>query len=128
MKKLVSIFALLAFFTISASTVFGQGLEFGNKSECTISVSVTVFDANCNVVCTGGPTIIAGESEATITPTGCGVFIPALGYSVAVEVTDGTTVTTVGSGCGFNSTANYDDCNNVNRTLELYGHQAAVVY
>ena len=127
MKNLISLFALITFFSFTTTAVSAQSMEFINKSDCQVTVQLFILDANCDVVCSTTPVPVAGETEVSI-PWACGVLFQPSTATFAVRVFDGTTSHSVGSGCGLPTTTNYDDCQNINRTLEFYSPASAVIY
>lgn len=127
MKNLISLFALVALFTFTTTAVSAQSMEFINKSDCPVTAQLAILDGNCNLVCFGTPIPVGAESEINI-PLTCGVLYQLSTATFVIRVVDGTTAVTVGTGCGLPSTANYDDCQNINRTLEIYSAASAVIY
>jgi len=127
MKNLISLFALIALFTFTTTAVSAQSLEFINKSQCDVTVQLYIFDANCDLVCAGNPVTVLGETEISI-PWNCGVLYQPSTSTFAIRVLDGMTGAGVGTGCGLSLIDNYDDCQGINRTLEMYSPASAVIY
>ena len=127
MKNLFAMFALLACFTLTTTAVSAQSMEFINKSNCNITVQLAILDANCDLVCVGAAIPVAAETEIQI-PWSCGVLFQLATSSFGLRVTDGSTVVSVGTGCGLPTTSNYDDCEGMKRTLEIYSPLSAVIY
>lgn len=130
MKKNLFLFSTLAIIMMlfSATSSYGQSLEFENKSECTVFVQLTASQNSCKPQCQTGLIALAPNSSTQIAVPNCvfGGWVPVQFFQI--DLTDGGSTATVGLGCGLNSSATYIDCTGDPRTVVMNNAYSATIY
>ena len=118
MKKTLSVLPFLALFMLLgqfASAQFSE-IKFENNSDCPVTVLAQTNDSDCKTVCSSSSVTVPANTLVSI-PLFC------LGNdkntTTQVQIMDGQSTATVGTGCGFPVSTTYLDCFGNTRTLVL---------
>lgn len=115
MKKSLFLLPLFAVLFLLGSTVYGQSLEFENRSNCDVTVVLT--SGSCNQGCSTGTITLPARSVTEIPLPPCNIpsFFP--NAFNRLTLTDGASTVSVGLACGLPSQATYTDCTGDPRTV-----------
>lgn len=126
MKKHIILLPLLVLLFFAGSTVFGQSLEFENRSDCDVTVVLTT--GSCNQGCSTGTITLPAMSVTEIQLPPCPIpsFFP--NAFNRITLTDGASTVTVGLACGLPQSATYTDCTGEPRTLGMASSTRARIF